>query len=240
METWHEVAIDEVRPRTPRVASVFLRLQAAGQRAGQHLDVRLTAPDGYQAQRSYSIASAPGAARIELMIERLEDGEVSPWFHEVADAGDTIEVRGPVGGHFVWTPQDGGPLLLVAGGSGVVPLLAMLRARREAGAAVPTLLLYSARSHEELVCADEIEAMAAADPTLASIMVTTRAPKRRAQDRDRRIDADMLREVIEAWGERPRLAFACGATGFVEAVADGLRAAGVPAETIRTERYGGA
>lgn len=238
MSGWQEVEIDEVRPRTPRVASVFLRLRPAGQRAGQHLEVRLTAPDGYQAQRSYSIASAPDAPRVELMVERLEDGEVSPWFHEVADAGDTIEVRGPIGGHFAWAPPDGGPLLLVGGGSGVVPLLAMLRARQAARSGVPALLLYSARNHEELICADEIEAMAAADPALRWIAVTTRAPRRRAGDRDRRLDAAMLGELLAEWGESPRLVFVCGATPFVEAVADGLRQAGIATDAIRTERYG--
>jgi len=120
----------------------------------------------------------------------------------------------------------------------VVPLLAMLRARREAGAAVPALLLYSARNHEELICADEIEAMAAADAALRVVLVTTRAPARRAQDRDRRIDAGMLRELLGGWGELPQRVFVCGATPFVETIADGLRAAGVPAGAIRTERYG--
>lgn len=237
---WSEVVIDEVRPRTPRVASVFLRLQLAAQHAGQHLDLRLTAPDGYQAQRSYSIASAPGAARVELMVERLDDGEVSPWFHEAAQAGDALEARGPIGGHFVWQPADGGPLLLVGGGSGVVPLLAMLRLRHQAGRGLPTLLLYSARRHEELICADELAAMAGADPSLRLVFITTREPRRRPGDLDRRLDDVLLREALAGWGHPPAATFVCGATPFVEAIASGLRAAGIDASTIRTERYGGA
>jgi ferredoxin-NADP reductase len=237
---WHEVVIDEVRPRTPRVASVFLRLQLAAPHAGQHLDLRLTAPDGYQAQRSYSIASAPGAARVELMVERLDDGEVSPWFHEAARAGDALEARGPIGGHFVWQPADGGPLLLVGGGSGVVPLLAMLRLRHQAGRGVPTLLLYSARRHEELICADELAAMAGDDPSLRLVFITTREPRRRPGDLDRRLDDALLREALAGWGHAPAASFVCGATPFVEAIASGLRAAGIDASTIRTERYGGA
>ena len=124
---WHEAEIEKVVRATPRIVSVFLKAPIARHVAGQHLDVRLTAPDGYEAQRSYSIASAPGEARIELLIEKLDDGEVSPYFHEVARAGDTFDVRGPLGGHFIWRAQDGGPVLLVAGGSGIAPLMAIVR-----------------------------------------------------------------------------------------------------------------
>lgn len=237
-DPWQEVAIDAIVRRTSRVASVFLRLQLPASRAGQHLDLRLSAPDGYQAQRSYSIASAPGAARVELLVERLDDGEVSPWFHDVAEAGDTLEARGPIGGHFVWQPADGGPLLLVGGGSGVVPLLAMLRLRHTAGRGVPTLLLYSARRHEELIAADELRAMASADPSLRLVFITTREPARRPGDLDRRLDDALLRQALADWGHAPAATFVCGATPFVEAVAAGLRAAGIDAATIRTERYG--
>ena len=239
-DAWQAVAIDEIVRRTPRVVSVFLRLQPPASLAGQHLDLRLSAPDGYQAQRSYSIASAPGAARVELLVERLDDGEVSPWFHDVAQAGDTLEARGPIGGHFVWQPADGGPLLLVGGGSGVVPLLAMLRLRHAAGRGMPTLLLYSARRHEELICAEELAAMAQADPSLRLVFVTTREPGRRPGDLDRRLDDTLLRQALADWGHAPTAAFVCGATPFVETVASGLRAAGLDAGTIRTERYGGA
>jgi ferredoxin-NADP reductase len=238
--TWQEVAVDEIVRRTPRVVSVFLRLRLPESQAGQHLDLRLSAPDGYQAQRSYSIASAPGAGRVELLIERLDDGEVSPWFHEAAEAGDTLEARGPIGGHFVWQQADGGPLLLVGGGSGVVPLLAMLRLRHAVGRGVPTLLLYSARRHQELICADELETMANADPSLRLVFITTREPARRPGDFDHRLDDALLRQALADWGQAPAASFVCGATPFVEAVATGLRAAGVDASTIRTERYGGA
>jgi ferredoxin-NADP reductase len=174
------------------------------------------------------------------MVERLDDGEVSPWFHEAAQAGDALEARGPIGGHFVWQPADGGPLLLVGGGSGVVPLLAMLRLRHQAGRGVPTLLLYSARRHEELICADELAAMAGADPSLRLLFITTREPRRRPGDLDRRLDDALLREALAGWDQVPAATFVCGATPFVEAIASGLRAAGIDASTIRTERYGGA
>src|SRR5271166_3293922 len=140
---WQEAVIDRLVRRTSRVLSVFLQVELGASVAGQHLDVRLTAPDGYQAQRSYSIASAPGSDEIELAIERLDDGEVSPYFHEVAQPGDTIEVRGPIGGHFVWRTADGGPTLLVAGGSGIVPLMAIIRDCLATGPETPMLLAYS-------------------------------------------------------------------------------------------------
>jgi ferredoxin-NADP reductase len=138
---WQEAVIERIVPRTPRVISVFLRVRLDAYVAGQHVDVRLTAPDGYQAQRSYSIASAPGAKDIELAIERLEDGEVSPFFHEVARPGDTIEVRGPIGGHFIWRAEDGGPILLIGGGSGVVPLMAIVREWSATEPKTPVLLV---------------------------------------------------------------------------------------------------
>jgi ferredoxin-NADP reductase len=143
---WQQAIIERIEPQTPRVISVFLRSGLQSQAAGQHVDVRLTAPDGYQAERSYSIASAPAIGGIELAIERLEDGEVSLFFHEVARPGDAIEIRGPIGGHFVWRAQDGGPILLIAGGSGVVPLMAMVREWSVTQSKTPVLLVYSART----------------------------------------------------------------------------------------------
>ena len=151
LSRWQEALIERLLPRTPRVISVFLRAGLGPHEAGQHIDVRLTAPDGYQAQRSYSIASAPGSEIIELAIERLEDGEVSPYFHDIARPGDAIEVRGPIGGHFIWRGQDGGPLLLVAGGSGIVPLMAMLRHRTTVAPDTRALLVYSARNDQALL-----------------------------------------------------------------------------------------
>src|SRR4029453_11997827 len=140
---WQEAVIERIIPQTARVISIFLRADLGLHAAGQHLDIRLTAPDGYQAQRSYSIASAPGADSIELAIERLEGGEISPYFHEVAQPGDSIEVRGPIGGHFIWRAEDGGPILLIGGGSGEVPLMAMLGYRAAMAPETSALLVYS-------------------------------------------------------------------------------------------------
>jgi ferredoxin-NADP reductase len=241
---WRDAVVESVGPLTPRIASVQLRASLAPHVAGQHLDVRLTAPDGYAAQRSYSIASAPGAELFELAIEKLDDGEVSPFFHEVVQPGDTIEVRGPLGGHFIWRPLDGGPLLLVAGGSGIAPLMAMLRdwaaAADADGAGVPLLLVYSARTWEELAFRDEIATTAARHPTLDFVAVTTRGPRMRDGDLTQRLDAASIRALLQGWGHRPHHTFICGANRFVDAVANALLDANVAAGSIRTERYGGA
>ncbi len=172
---WQEATVTAVRLLTPRVKSFLLHVPGwRGFRAGQHVDVRLTATDGYQAERSYSIGSAPGGSEIELIIERLDDGEVSPFFHEVAVPGDTIELRGPIGGHFTWERKDGGPLLLVGGGSGVVPLLSMLRHRANVAPEVPAVLIYSARTREELIDADELLRRADDDPGFSLMITLTR------------------------------------------------------------------
>jgi ferredoxin-NADP reductase len=239
---WRVATIESVQVRTPRLKSIFLRTELDGQLAGQHVDLRLTADDGYQARRSYSIASAPGSALVELAIERLDDGEVSPYFHDVAEPGDSIELLGPIGGHFVWRPEDAGPLLLVAGGSGVVPLLAMLRQRAqfaELGPDVPALLLYSAREWNELAFAEELQGYEAADPSLRIRFVTTRGPGQRAQDLTQRLDATSLAQQLDQWGQVPRAVYVCGATRFVETIADGLVRCGIEPGAIRTERYGG-
>ena len=236
---WQTATIASVQIRTPRLKSIFLRAGLERHLAGQHVDVRLTADDGYQARRSYSIASAPGAALVELAIERLDDGEVSPYFHDVAEPGDAIELLGPIGGHFVWRPDDAGPLLLAAGGSGVVPLLAMLRQRAQRGIAVPTLLLYSAREWGELAFADELQGYEDSDPALRIRFVTTRGPAQRPQDLTQRLDASSLAQQLANWGHAPRAAYVCGATRFVETIAAGLVRCGVDALAIRTERYGG-
>ena len=236
---WQSATIAAVEVRTSRLKSIFLNAQLDEHVAGQHVDIRLTADDGYQARRSYSIASAPGDKLVELAIERLDDGEVSPYFHDVAEPGDSIELLGPIGGHFVWHPEDGGPLLLVAGGSGVVPLLAMLRQRARQRIAVPTLLVYSARTWGELAFAQELQDLEAADSSLRIRFVTTRGPGRRAQDLTQRLDAGSLAQQLVQWGQAPRAAYVCGATRFVETIAGGLVHAGVDASVIRTERYGG-
>jgi ferredoxin-NADP reductase len=236
---WQQADIERITPQTSRVISVFLRTRLERTIAGQHVDVRLTAPDGYQAQRSYSIASAPGAELLELAIERLDDGEVSPYFHEVARPGDSIELRGPIGGHFIWRPEDDGPLALIGGGSGVVPLMAMARAWSAAGPKTPLLLVYSARTWEELVFRDELLAIQARTPEFLFIATTTRGPRHRPEDFDRRLDRSLLRGVLTRWGHSPRHVYVCGSNAFVEAVTDSLILEGVPPAIIRTERFGG-
>ncbi|TMH06059.1 MAG: oxidoreductase [Betaproteobacteria bacterium] len=236
---WQEAVIERVVHQTPRVTSIFLRAALGPYEAGQHVDVRLTAPDGYQAERSYSIASAPGANGIELAIERLEGGEVSPYFHEVARPGDTFEIRGPIGGHFVWRSSDGGPLLLIGGGSGVVPLMAMVRYRATAGWDRMTLLVYSARTWEELIFRDELVTVRASEPNFELVVTTTRETRHRSHDFDRRLDRSLLREILTRWDQAPRHVYVCGSNAFVEAVTSALVLEGLPPQIIRAERYGG-
>lgn len=236
---WQEAVIERVVPRTARVVSVFLHVALPVPRAGQHVDVRLTAEDGYSAQRSYSIASAPDDPGIELLIERLDDGEVSPYFHDVAAPGDRIDVRGPIGGHFVWTPEDGGPLLLVAGGSGIAPLMSMVRQATSNASMPPTLLLYSARTWDELVFRDALLALAQRHAEFDVAITTTRAPPPDARHGATRIDAAFVRERLAAFGHRPRTAYVCGSNRFVEAVTQALVENDVDPMRIRTERYGG-
>jgi ferredoxin-NADP reductase len=236
---WTEASVDAILRRTERVVSVFLRSTLARHEAGQHVDVRLVAEDGYEARRSYSIASAPGDERIELLIEWLDDGEVSPFFHDVVQVGDTIELRGPIGGHFVWRSDQPGPLLLVAGGSGLAPLLAMLRHRAATASAAETLLLYSARTWNELICRDELLEMAARDARLRFVAVTTREPSRRAGDHATRVDRALLADVLGRWRHAPADVYVCGSTGFVETVSSALVEEGVAPHSIRAERYGG-
>ena len=236
---WQIATVTAIRAETAQVSSFTLALPAwRAHRAGQHYDVRLTAPDGYQAQRSYSIASPPSrAGEVELTVERIADGEVSPYFHDVVEVGDRVEVRGPIGGYFVWEPTLGGPLLLVAGGSGVVPLMAMLRERAAADGRVPAVLLSSARTIEDVIYRDELDTMASADPGLRVIQTLTRAQPPGWTGYDRRIDRPMLAEALAATGARP-LAYICGPTLLVEAAANGLVELGVPPAQVRTERFG--
>jgi ferredoxin-NADP reductase len=208
-----------------------------GRKAGQHVDVRLTAPDGYQAQRSYSIASAPEDERLVLTVERLDDGEVSPYLTEVLMAGDKLEFRGPIGGYFTWKVKDSGPLLLVGGGSGVVPLMAMIRHRAAVGSEVPARLLYSSRSYEEIIYREELENLAAGDRSLEVIHTLTRSRPESWSGYDRRIDAEMLAEVEWSPDESP-LAFVCGPTPLVEAVASALVSLGHDPARVKTERFG--
>jgi ferredoxin-NADP reductase len=232
--TWLVATVTEAVAETPRVRTLTLDIPGwTGHRAGQHVDVRLTSEDGYQAERSYSLASAPGEPPA-LTVERLDDGEVSPYLVDEVRSGDVFELRGPIGGYFVWD-ADGSPdpIFLVAGGSGIVPLMAMLRHRRATRSTVPAKLLYSSRTLEDVIYRDELD-------TLGADVVQTLTRERPAgwPGYTRRVDFDMLREVAYPTEENPRV-FVCGPTSFVEAVAEGLVALGHRPGRIRTERFGG-
>jgi ferredoxin-NADP reductase len=235
---WRIGEVVETRPETPRARSLFLEVPGwEGHKAGQHVDVRLTAEDGYQAQRSYSIASAPEGERLVLTVDRLDDGEVSPYLTDVLMVGDKLEFRGPIGGYFTWEEGDGGPLFLVGGGSGVAPLMAMIRHRAAAGSGVPARLLYSSRSYEEIIYREELETLAAREASLEIFHALTRSRPEGWAGYDRRIDAEMLREVSWPANENP-LAFVCGPTSFVEGVADALVSLGHDPARVKTERFG--
>jgi ferredoxin-NADP reductase len=232
--TWQVATVDEVTDETPRVRTITLGVPGwPGHRAGQHLELRLTAEDGYQASREYSIASAPGEP-LAITIERLDDGEVSPYLTEEVRAGDVLEVRGPIGGWFVWEPADGGPLMLVAGGSGIVPLRAILRHRERTGDPVPARLLYSARTAGDVIYAAELAKPA--DGVTVTCTLTRDHPAGWA-GRTGRVDATMLAEVAWPASEHP-LAYVCGPTSFVEAVAAGLTGLGYRPQRVKTERFG--
>jgi ferredoxin-NADP reductase len=239
--SWQEAKIERVERQTARVKSFFLRPQNwRPLRAGQYLDVRLTAPDGYQAQRSYSVASAPKLEGMyELIVERLEDGEVSPFLHDVAEVGDAIDIRGPFGGHFVWDPEDGGPLLLVGGGSGLAPLMSILRHRATVGGKVPVVLLYAARTWDDVIFREELIARDATEAEFTLLLSLSRDSARRPQDAGRRIDAPLLKVALARIGAAPRRIFVCGSNPFVETVTGYLQDLVPSPETIRTERFGG-
>ena len=233
---WRLAAVTDVLVQTPRAKTLVLDVPGwPGHRAGQHVDVRLTAEDGYQAQRSYSIASVPDGTRLQLTVERLEDGVVSPYLTDELRPGDRIELRGPVGGWFVWEPAQGGPLLLVAGGSGVVPLMAMIRARAAAGSDVDTRLLFSSRSWEDVIYREGLERLGG--DGLAVIHTLTRSQPPGWTGYARRVDAEMLAEVGPSPTERPGV-YVCGPTPFVEAVAEALVQLGHEPHRVKTERFG--
>jgi ferredoxin-NADP reductase len=233
---WQLAKVSELVDETPRVRSLLLEPPAwAGHRAGQHVDVRLTAEDGYQAQRSYSIASAPEDECLELTVERLDDGEVSPYLVDELHPGDELELRGPIGGYFVWEDSSGGPLLLLGGGSGVVPLRAMLRHHQAAASTVPVRLLYSARTLEDVIYRDEL--MALTSDVVDVRFTLTRQQPESWQGYGRRIDRELLADVSWPADERP-LAYICGPTAFVETASEVLVELGHDAMRIRTERFG--
>jgi len=238
---WQQARITRIVSQTPRVKSFFLEPERPFVfQAGQHVDVRLTAPDGYQAQRSYSIASAPqSSGMLELTIEQLEDGEVSPYFHEVAAVGDSIELRGPIGGYFIWSPADGGPIVLAGGGSGVVPFVSMIRNRFALAAKVPVLLVFSARTWDDVLFREELLSFANARDGFELAFALTRDTAKRTGDYSRRVDAAMMAEALARLPAAPTRVFVCGSNPFVEAAAQSLITASVPTGIIRTERYGG-
>ena len=216
-----------------------LRLAAPdwqGHTPGQHVDVRLTAEDGYQAQRSYSIASAPAAGWLDLTVEDITEGEVSPYLAEFLQPGDMLELRGPIGGYFTWTPDKGGPLLLIAGGSGVVPLMSMLRLRNEQGSTIPATLLMSSRDGSDIIYQEELASLAA-DPALRVVHTLTRNHPPDWTGYTRRIDSAMLAEMAGT-AVPSALAYVCGPSGLVEAVARDLVSLGYAPDQVRTERFG--
>jgi ferredoxin-NADP reductase len=235
---WRIGEVVETRPATPRTRSLFLDIPGwEGHKAGQHIDLRLTAEDGYQAQRSYSIASAPEEERVELVVERLDDGEVSPYLTDELRTGDRLELRGPIGGWFAWEAKDGGPLFLVAGGSGIAPLMAMIRHRTAAESDATCRLLYSSRSREEAIFADELDRLAASDGSLEVVHTLTRSQPPGWTGYARRIDGEMIAEVAPSPEEAP-LTFICGPTPLVESVATELVGLGHAAGRVKTERFG--
>ena len=236
--SWTLAEVVDLVDETPRVRSIVLDVPGwPGHLAGQHIDVRLTAEDGYQAQRSYSIASAPQGERIALTVEGLPDGEVSSYLVGELRTGDKLELRGPVGGYFVWEANAVGPLLLIAGGSGIVPLMSMLRHRDAAGADVGAKLLYSSRSWEDVIYRDELERLASVTDGPEVVHTLTRSQPQGWTGYSRRVDAPMLTEIAWPASSVPA-AFVCGPTPFVESVAAALVVLGYPATSVKTERFG--
>ena len=232
---WQVAKVSAVAVETASVRTIMLDVPDwPGHQAGQHLDVRLTAEDGYSAERSYSIATAAGEG-VAITVERLDDGEVSPYLTDELRVGDQLELRGPVGGYFVWEPADGGPLVLLGGGSGIVPLRAILRERQRAGSDAAVRLVYSARTANELIYRDEL---AAHHDGVEVIYTLTREQPAGWTGYTRRVDRALLAETAWPAGKNP-LAFVCGPTSFVEIVASGLVALGYQPGRVKTERFGG-
>jgi glycine betaine catabolism B len=238
---WQNAIIRRIEKLSPRVRSFFFRLaEPIAFQPGQHVLLRLTAPDGYHAQRSYSIASAPGLHKIEdleLTIERLDDGEISPFMHDTAQVGDAIELGGPIGGHFNWSPEDGGPVLFIGGGSGVVPFMSMLRHRAATRSHVPATLVFSARSREDLLFFDELSELATSGDGFSLTVTLTREATGHSF-RVGRIDAALIAAIVTTMTMPVRQVLICGSNPFVEAAAEGAIAAGIDAGLIKTERYG--
>lgn len=237
---WQTATVIEIVRRSPDVISFFFRLpEFTPFIAGQHISVRLTAPDGYRAQRSYSIASAPDATdHIELAIERLDDGEVSPFFHDVVEVGDEIELSEPIGGHFIWRTEEGGPVLLIGGGSGVAPFVSMARQRALAGSSAPMLLLFSARRQNDLLFHDELAGLGRRRDGFEVIATLTREEMPPAGVSKGRLDRAMIAGSLARLPGAPRRVYICGSNPFVENAAEHAIDAGVEPALIATERYG--
>jgi ferredoxin-NADP reductase len=236
---WQIASVTNIKPETANVKTFTLKLPSwMRHRAGQHYDIRLTAEDGYQAQRSYSIASEPERqGEVDITVERLDDGEVSSYLHDVLLVGDQIEVRGPIGGYFVWEADMSDPLLLIAGGSGVVPLMSMIRHRAAARANNPMALLYSSRTFEDVIYYNELDVLSKSNSGLKVFHTLTRSQPADWKGYARRIDEAMLREVAGLVGSAAQV-FICGPTLMVESAANALVKIGIDSNRIRTERFG--
>jgi ferredoxin-NADP reductase len=241
---WQVATVASVHVETPRVKLFRLELSPGTKfRAGQYFDVRLTAPDGYQAQRSYSVSSSPSdPSEIELAIELISDGEISSYFHEFVEPGDQIELRGPIGGHFTVSQNFSQPLLLIAGGTGLAPMMSMLRQRQTVEASAPTVLMFSTRTKADVLFREELELLAVNDPNFHLVITLTRETSKIDPDEThierRRIYRSMIDEAIERLGHHPARAYVCGGSGFVETIGNHLLDIGLDHDDIRTERFG--
>jgi ferredoxin-NADP reductase len=236
--SWRIAEVLKIIDETPRVKSLVLDVPGwPGHRPGQHVDVRLTAEDGYQAQRSYSVASEPEGAHVMLTVELIEGGEVSPYLTSDVRPGDKFELRGPIGGYFVWTVAIGGPLFVVAGGSGIAPLMAMLRHRAAVKSTTPALLLYSSRTFEDIIYREELDRLAERNDGLTVVHTLTRRQPARWTGGARRVDRSMLASVGLSAKARPKI-FICGPTSLVESAAESLLELGHERNLIKTERFG--
>jgi len=236
---WQIASITDIKPENAKVSSFTLTLPSwTRHRAGQHYDIRLTAEDGYQTQRSYSIASEPEReGQVDITVERINDGEVSAYLHDVVLKGDSIEARGPIGGYFTWEAGTDTPLLLIGGGSGVVPLMSMIRHRAAAGGKNPTALLYSSRNFDDVIYFNELDKLSKADSSLKIFHTLTRSQPADWKGYARRIDQAMIKEVAGPLGKSAQV-FICGPTTMVESAANLLIKIGIDSDRIRTERFG--
>ena len=232
--------VTKVRVASDRVKLFTLEVPTGGNfKAGQHYDVRLTAPDGYQAQRSYSLASSPGDTNlIEIAIELIDDGEVSSYFHDSVEPGEMIEVRGPIGGHFTWEPSHTKSSIFVAGGSGIAPIISMLRHRFTVKNNAPALLLFSVRTEDDILYREELERMSDNDPSLHVVTTVTRGTSKDWIGNTRRIDQGMIDSALVNTGVKPESAYVCGGSGFVESIANILLDTGLDFKQIHIERFG--